>query len=82
MKPVDVKPSTYIDFSEEIHNKCPKFKIADVVRISAYKNIFAKDCIRNCSEIFMIKEAKNIVLWPYVIYDLNGQEIVETSYKR
>ena len=34
MKPVDVKPSTYIDSSKEIKNKDPKFKISgDIVRI-------------------------------------------------
>ena len=42
MKPVNVKSSTYIDCSKEINNKDPKFKIGDIVRISKYKNIFAK----------------------------------------
>ena len=42
MKPVDVKSNTYIDYGKEINNKDPKFKIADIVRISKYKNIFAK----------------------------------------
>ena len=31
-KPVDVKPSTYIDFSEENNKEGPKFKIGDNVR--------------------------------------------------
>ena len=42
MKPVDVKDNTYIDFKKEINNKDPKFKVGDHVRISKYKNIFAK----------------------------------------
>ena len=42
MKPVDVKSNTYIDSSKEINNKDPKFKIGDIVRISKYKNIFAR----------------------------------------
>ena len=42
MKPVDVKSNTYIDSSKEINNKDPKFKISDIVRISKYKNIFAR----------------------------------------
>ena len=41
MKPVDVKDNTYIDFEKEV-NKDPKFKIGDHIRISKYKNIFAK----------------------------------------
>ena len=42
MKPVDVKPSTYIDSSKKINYRDPKFKIGDIVRISKYKNILAK----------------------------------------
>ena len=34
MKPVDVKSSAYIDFSKEIDDKDPKFKIDDAVRRS------------------------------------------------
>ena len=47
MKPVDVKSNTYIDSSKEINNKDSKFKIGDLVRISKYKNIFAKDYVPN-----------------------------------
>ena len=49
MKPVDVKPSTYIDSSKEINEKDPKFKVGDTVRISKYKNIFEKGYIPNWS---------------------------------
>ena len=42
MKPVDVKDNTYIDFEEKVNNKDTKLKIGDHVRISKYKNIFAK----------------------------------------
>ena len=31
IKPVDVKSSTYIDYSKEINNKDHKFKIGDIV---------------------------------------------------
>ena len=50
MKPVDVKDSTYIDFNKEVNYKDPKFKVADHVRISKYKNIFAKESTPNWSE--------------------------------
>ena len=43
MRPVDVKDNTYINFEKEVNNKDPKFKVGDCVRISKYKNIFAKD---------------------------------------
>ena len=43
MKPIDVKDNTYIDSKKEVNDKDPKFKVGDHVRISKYKNIFAKD---------------------------------------
>ena len=42
MKPVDVKDNTYIDSKKEVNDQAPKFKVGDHVRISKYKNIFAK----------------------------------------
>ena len=42
MKPIDVKDNAYIDIDKEINNKDPKFKVGDRVRISKYKNNFAK----------------------------------------
>ena len=47
MKPVDVNPSMYIDFSKENVKEGPKFKVGDNVRISKYKNIFVKGYIPN-----------------------------------
>ena len=59
MKPVDVKDNTYIDFKKEVNDKDPKFKVGDHVRISKYKNIFAKGYTPNWSEeAFVIKEVK------------------------
>ena len=83
MKPVDVKPSTYIDSSKEINNKDPNFKIGDIVRLSKYKNIFAKVYVLNWSEeVFVVKKVKNTVPWTYVISDLKGEEIVGTFYEK
>ena len=60
MKPVDVKDNTYIDFKEEVNEKDPKFKAGDHVRISKYKNIFAKGYTPNWSEkVFVIKKVKS-----------------------
>ena len=69
MKPVDVKDNTYIDFEKEVNNKDSKFKIGDHVRISKYKNTFAKGCAPNWSqEVFAIKKVKNTVRWKYVSF--------------
>ena len=62
MKPVDVKDNTYTNFKKEVNDKDPKFKVGDHVRISQYKNIFAKGYTPNWSEEgFVIKKVKNTV---------------------
>ena len=82
LKTVEVKNNTYIDSIKEVNDKDPKFKVGDHVRISKYKNIFAKGYMPNWSEeIFIIKKIKNTVPWTYVINDLNGEEIIGTFYE-
>ena len=79
MKPADVTDNTYINADKEINNKDPNFKVGDRVRISKYKNIFAKGYMPNWSEeVFVIKKVKNTVPWTYVVNDLNGEEITGT----
>ena len=52
------------------------------MRISKYKNIFAKGYMPNWSEeVFIIKKVKNTVPWTYVMNDLNGEEIIGTFYE-
>ena len=83
MKPADAEDNTYIGFKKEINDKDPKFKVGDHVRISKYKNIFAKGYTPNWSEeVFVISKIKNTVPWTYVINDLNGEEIIGTFYEK
>ena len=83
MKLIDVKENTYINTDKETNDKDPKFKIGDSVRISKYKNIFAKGYTPNWSEeVFVIKKVKNTVPWTYVINDLNSKEIMGTFYEK
>ena len=83
MKPIDVKDNTYINTDKEINYKYPKFKVGDRVRVSKYKNIFAKGYTPNWSEeVFVIKKVKNTVPWTYVINDLNGEELIGTFYEK
>ena len=42
MKPIHVKDGTYITSGKEVNDNDPKLKVGDHVRISKYKNIFAK----------------------------------------
>ena len=56
MKPADMKSNKYINSSPKINDKDPKFKIGDIVRISKYKNIFAKGYVPNWpEEVFITK---------------------------
>ena len=83
MKPIDVKDNTYIYTDKEINDQSPEFKVGDHVRISKYKNIFAKGYTPNWSEeVFVIKKVKNTVPWTYVINDLNGEEITGRFYEK
>ena len=55
MKPIDLKSNSFVEYNEESNEKDPKLKIGDHVRISNYKNTFAKGYTPNWSEkVFMI----------------------------
>ena len=77
IKLLGVKSSTYIDFDKKNNKENTKFNVGDHVRISKYKNIFAKGYVSNWSDdIFVITKVKNTFPWIYVISDPNGEEIV------
>ena len=83
MTPIDVKDNIYIDFGKEVNDKDPTFKVGDHVRISKYKNIFAKGYTPNWSEeVFITKKIRNTIPWTHVINDLNGQDIFRIFYEK
>ena len=83
MKPIDVKSDSYAEYNVDCNEKDPKFKVGDHVRITKYKNIFAKEYTPNWSEeFFIISKIKNTVPWTYVISELNGEEISGTFYEK
>ena len=78
MKPVDVKDNTYIDFKKELNDK-----VGDHVRISKYKNIFAKGYTPNWSEeVFVVSKIKNTAPWRYIINDLIGEKNIGIFYEK
>ena len=82
-KPIDVTGDSYGEYNENSNKKDPKFKVGDHVRISKYKNIFAKGYTPNWSEeVFVINKIKNTVPWTYAISDLNGKEITGSVYEK
>ena len=73
MKPTDVASDSYDEYSQDSNVTKPKFKVGDHVKISKYKNIFAKGYTQNWSgEVFIISKIKDTVPWTYVISDFNG----------
>ena len=91
MKPIDVRDTTkssslqrnnnkrvYID---EHNEKRSRFKIGDRVRISKFKNIFAKEYTSNWSkEIFIVDKINDTVPYTYNLKDLNDEEIIGSFY--
>ena len=79
MKPIDVGDDSFAEYNEESNENDPKFKVGDYVRISKFKNVFAKGHTPNWTEeMFVVKKIKNTVPWTYVIRDLNGEESKKT----
>ena len=79
IKLIDVKDNTYINTNKENNYKDLQL---DYVRISKYKNIFAKGYMLNWSEeVLVIDRIKNTVRWTYAINDLNGEEFTGTFYE-
>ena len=81
MKPKDVKTDKKAVYVEESNEKNARFSVGNRVRISKFKNIFAKGYTPNWSkEIFAVSKIKNTVPWTYELKDLNGEQIIGSFY--
>ena len=75
MKLIDFTSDFYAEYNEDSNVTKPKFEVGDHVRISKYKNIFAKGYTQNWSEeVFVVNRIKNTVPWTYLISDLNIEQ--------
>ena len=80
LKDVGNNKRVYID---EHNEKDSRFKVGDRVRISKFKNIFAKGYTPNWSkEIFIVNKINDTVPHTYNLKDLNDEEIVGKFYDR
>ena len=83
MKPIDVKDNNKRVYIDEHDEKRIRFKVGDRVRISKFKNIFAKGHTPNWSrEIFIVNKINDTVPFTYNIKDLNDEEIIGSFYDR
>ena len=75
MKPVDVQLGICIKYGVEHNGEVFNFKVGDHVRLSKYKNIFAKGYTLNWfEEIFVVKKKKKkVVPQTFVISDFNSE---------
>ena len=82
MKPIDVgdNKGVYVD---EHNEKDSRFKVGDRVRISKFKNIFAKGYTPNwSSEIFIVDKINDTVPYTYNLKDLNDEEMIGSFYDK
>ena len=82
MKPIDVKNNKRV-YIHEHNEKDSKVNVGDRVRISRYKNIFAKGYAPNwSSEIFIVNKINDTVPYTYNLKDLNDEEIIGSFYDK
>ena len=87
MKTITVTDDSFAEYNEDSNKRNSKFKAGDHVRISKYKNIFAKGYAPNWTEeIFVIKKVKNTVPWTKntvkILMILMVKKLLEVSMKR
>ena len=82
-KPKDVGGNNKRVYIDEHNEKDSRFKVGDRVRISRYKNIFAKGNTPNWSkEIFIVDKTNDTVPHTYNLKDLNDEEIIGSFYDK
>ena len=83
MKPTDVKSDSYTEYIVDSNEKDPKFIIDNQVRISKYKNIFAKGYAPNWSEEgSIISKIKNKVHGNMSLVILTVKKLLEHFLKK
>ena len=82
IKPIDVKNNKRV-YIDEHNEKDSRFKVGDRVRISKFKNIFAKGYTPNWStEIFIVDKINDTVPYTHNLKDLNDEEIIDSFYDK
>ena len=82
MKPKDIRDNKRV-YIDEHNEKDSRFTVGDRVRISKFKNIFAKGYTPNWSkEIFIVDKINDTVPYTYNLKDLNGEEIIGSLYDK
>ena len=81
MKPKDVKDDNNRVYVDEHNKNDSRFNVGDRVRISKFKNIFAKGYTPNWSrEMFIVNKINDTVPYTYNLKNLNDEEILGSFY--
>ena len=81
-KPIDVGDNKRV-YIDEHNEKDSRFKVGDRVRVSKFKNIFAKGYNFDWSkEIFIVDKINDTVPYTYILKDLNDEEIIGSFYDK
>ncbi|XP_066596505.1 uncharacterized protein [Prorops nasuta] len=87
MRPADVKPEHAEQLLATVYNTIKifgrsKFKVSDFVRISKYKNVFAKGYTANWTiEIFQVTKVQRTNPATYLLKDFHGKDIYGGFYE-
>ena len=81
MKPVDVKSSTYIDFSNEVNDKNPKFKIGTTVTILKYKKQKAMLQI-GLKKFLLLQKLKMLFRGHMLLVILKAKKLLELFFEK
>ena len=83
IKPKNVGYKNKGVYIDEHNEKDSRFKVHDRVRISKFKNIFAKGYTSNLSKkLFIVDKINDTVPYTYNLKDLNDEEIIGSFYDR
>ena len=83
MKLIDVGDNNKRVYIDEHNEKDSRFKVGDRVRISKFKNTFAKGYAPNwSSEILIVDKINDTVPYTYNLKDLNEEEITGSFYEK
>ena len=83
MKPINVGDNNKRVYIDEHNEKDSGSKVGDRVRISKFKDIFAKGYTPNWSkEIFIVDKVNDTVPYMYNLKNLNDEEIIGSFYDR
>ena len=83
MKPKDVKDDNNRIYIDEHDKKSARYNVGDRVRISKFKNIFAKGYTPNWSrDISIVNKISDTVPYTYNFKDLSDEETIGSFYDR